>query len=410
MTHYFEKTIVDAKDIYMEYLINVLSPLLYEGFYSIYDKAKSLENTYIQASKIDPNVKNPGVLILFQHFLIGVDKLNDNLIDEETKRIRDNSKCADIFDNLIKAVLKSHIIVLTYTASGQKCKIVNEKLHEKIESRYFIHRCYVECARLFYDHPTLFWHEFSNPELKDNQRIIYQLIKVGIKNAIKRCLPMKEILEVYLSNDYIDESENSEDKYVKVKDMLERDKKNNDDGGVMKIIDSTDSSISEDITKLETNVNDLSSLIFNRNIYDTLDGKSLSSDVKKSEHQFPEPIHKIHELNNYEEQIQKNNIKVSTPEDKEIHIEKSEPKQSVKSEPKQSVKSEPKPKPIDEEVLFKQKGKNVKSNILLDAIKAINKDVTDNSKVKDDNKINVIRRSSHSLNDNDNYFDEMLGA
>ena len=120
MTHYFEKTIVEAKDIYTEYLINVIQPLIYEGFHSIYEKAVTLEKTYTDASKIDPNVKNPGVLILFQHFLLGIDKLNDGLIDEESKRIRDNSRCADIFDDLIKAVVKSHIIVLTYTASKKK--------------------------------------------------------------------------------------------------------------------------------------------------------------------------------------------------------------------------------------------------------------------------------------------------
>ena len=431
MTHYFEKTIVDAKDIYTGYLINVLNPLLYEGFFSIYEKAKSLETTYIQASKIDPNVKNPGVLVLFQHFLIVVDKLNDNLVDEETKRIRDNSKCADIFDNLIKAVLKSHIIVLTYTASGKKCKIVNEKIHEKIESRYFIHKCYVECARLFYDHPMLFWHEFCNSELKDNQRIIYQLIKVGVKNAIKRCLPMKEILEVYLNNDYIEESENSENEYVKVKDMLEREvhKKNDEDnGGVMKIIDTTDSVISEDIENLETNVNNLSSLIFNRNIYDTLEGKSEEhlpiqdndvEEVIQMTRKSPEMTRKSPEITTKmlksEDKVksEQKNPEITTKMLKSEDKIKSEHKRSEKSEHKRSEKSEAKhvdksdAKTLDDSILFKQKGKNVKSSILIDAIKAINKDVTD-GRINDDdhNKINVIRHS-HNLNDNDNYFDEL---
>jgi len=486
MTYYFEKTIVDAKDIYTNYLVDTLTPLLYEGFYSIYEKARSLENTYIQASKIDPDVKNPGVLVLFQHFLIGVDKLSDNMIDEETKRIRDNSKCSDIFDQLIKAVMKSHIIVLTYTASGQKCKLVTEKMHEKIESKYFIHKCYVECARLFYDHSALFWHEFSNSELKDNQRIIYQLTKIGIKNAIKRCLPMKELLETYLNNDYVEEeSANSENEYVKVKDLLQHNNKR-DDGGIMKIINTTESE-SEDITKLETNVNDLSSLIFNRNIYDTLDGKSPEANIEQiiNPPQFiTNPINK--ENNNAVEsdneiKIQKSEIKHSednhqkhsdikqsmTKRSEDNHPKHSDIKQSTtkRSETKQpeadhsevkrqetdhsevkrreadhsEVKrredgnseikhSDPKDniiaqkyieakakreaeqaKQLEEQFFANSKGKNVKANILLDAIQIVDKNSSFKNEQNKSSGGKIIKKQhSHSMDENDNFFEEII--
>jgi len=401
----------------MGYLVDILTPLLYEGFFSIYEKAKSLENTYVQASKIDPNVKNPGVLILFQHFLVGVDKLSDNMIDEETNRIRDNSKCADIFDQLIKAVLKSHIIVLTYTASGQKCKLISEKLHEKIEPKYFIHKCYVECARLFYDHPTLFWHEFPNSELRDNQRIIYQLTKIGIKNAIKRCLPMKEVLETYLNNDYIEEeSVNSENEYVKIKDLLKKDNMR-DDGGIMKIINSSESATSEDITKLETNIQDLSSLIFNRNIYDTLDGKSLSSDVKKSEqHIAPIVADELVEEKQLIVCVSENNEIIEDKQD-EIKIQKSEIKHSDAKENKEDAQKYLEEKKaedvrrLEEQFLANVKSKNVKANILFDAVQAITKDIEPKKepRKKNDDKISIVRKShSHSIDDNDNFFEEII--
>lgn len=420
MTYYFEKTIVDTKDIYTGYLVDVLTPLLYEGFFSIYNKAKSLENTYIQASKIDPNVENPGVLILFQHFLVGVDKLSDIMIDEETKRIRDNSKCSDIFDQLIKAVFKSHIVVLTYTASKQKCKLVSEKIHEKIETKYFIHKCYVECARLFYDHPTLFWHEFSNSELKDNQRIVYQLTKIGIKNAIRRCLPMKDILETYLNNDYIEEeSTNSENEYVKVKDLLKKDD-TRDDGGIMKIINSSESESVEDIAKLETNVHDLSSLIFNRNIYDTLDGKSISSEVKKSE-PIIAPVAEptivpvaggktvdekqiLEEVSENKEDTQ-DEIKVQKSEIKQSDAKHSDVKEDVQ---KYSIEKKPdNVRLLEEQFIANAKSKNVKANILLDAMQALPKDPA--PKKKNDNKISIVRKAhSHSIDENDNFFEEMI--
>ena len=269
MSHYFEKTIVDAKDIYTNYLINILSPLFYHGLKSMYDKAIEIEKKYIDAEKRDPNLKNPGSIVLFQHFLMELEKISDSHLEEETKRFRDTSGCADIFDDLIRAVIKSNIIVLTYTASNKSCKIIKEKFHEKIDPKTFIHKCYLECVKIFFDHPMLFYHKFTQGELKENQRLIYQLIKVCIKNAINKCLPMKDILFEYLNNDYIDEEQ---DEYLNVKDMLRRDMtKHTDDGGIMKILDSESSSVRD--TKVEVrNIDDITALVYNRKIDDTLDG------------------------------------------------------------------------------------------------------------------------------------------
>jgi glutaredoxin len=221
MSHYFEKTIVDAKDIYTDYLLNIISPLLYHGLKSVYDRATAEEKKYAEGEKIDPSIKNPGVIVLFQYFLRELEIMNDEMIEQETGRFRDSSGCADIFDDLIKAVIKSHIIVLTFNASGKSCKVVKDKLHEKVEPKSFIHKCYLECSRIFFDHPRLFFHEFPINERKDNERIIYQLVKVGIKNGIKRCLPMKAILEEYLKHDYLESTDDDPNvEYMKVKDLL----------------------------------------------------------------------------------------------------------------------------------------------------------------------------------------------
>ncbi len=272
MAHYYEKTIVDSKDIYTEYLLNVLTPLLYEGIFSLYEKAQLFEKKYAEECKKNPSTKNPGVIVLFQHFLCEMSKLNDNLIVDEATRIKDNSKCADIFDDLIKAVIKSHIIVLTYTASRKTSAIVNEKFHEKIETKTFVHACYLECSRLFYDHPMLFWHDFKSHELKENQRIIYQLIKIGIKNAIKRSLPMKEILDEFLRHDYIDNV--NQNSYVNVRDMLQTEfnKMNNDESGKTKIVESTESAIDSKFININDDEgrNDLSKLIYGKNTFDTI--------------------------------------------------------------------------------------------------------------------------------------------
>jgi hypothetical protein len=223
MTHYYERNIVDIKKEYTEYLVDILSPFLYQGYKSMYMTAVSEDNKHKELSKDNPNIKSLGVLIYFQMFLKDVQTLNVNIMEKETARIRNLSKCADIFDDLIKSVIKSYIVLLTYTSSGRKCRIIHEKYHQRINISTFIHTCYIECSRLFYDHCHLFWHELESNQIKQNQQIIYQLIKVGILKAIKIILPMKSILEEYLKNDYIDDNESEYTKHENIKKLLKKE-------------------------------------------------------------------------------------------------------------------------------------------------------------------------------------------
>lgn len=278
MSYYFEKPIVDTKEIFTRFLIGSLSPLLYEGFCSIYEKALKIEMTYIEGAKMDSSVENPGVLKIFMFLLTGVKNMSDNMVELETTRIRDNSKCADIFDDLVQSVIKAHIIVLTYNASGKRCKILNEEHHKKISSKIFIHKCYCECARIFHDHSALFWHGYGNHELKENQRIIFQLVKVGIINAIDHSLPMKEITAAYLSNDYVDDNPEQQGDYINVKDMINRDLNpefkddGKDEGGVRQILEEESSVINHHFSFKDDE--DLATLIFNRNPHQTIEDKS----------------------------------------------------------------------------------------------------------------------------------------
>jgi hypothetical protein len=229
MSHYYEKNIVDAKDIYTTYLTNVLTPLFYNELRIIYENAMKVELEYIEGEKINCKNVNPGVIILFQILLSDWIK---TISDSEVARYKTNSNCADIFDDLIKAVMKSNIIVLTYTTSKKTCKIVKEKLYEKITTLQFIKQCITECIKIFFDHPLLFYHKFPNNELKDNQKTIYYLIKICIKNAIYSCIPMKEVLYEYLNNDY------KEPEKPDIRKMIYHDIYDNDEGDIRKILES----------------------------------------------------------------------------------------------------------------------------------------------------------------------------
>ena len=400
--HYFEKTMVDAKDIYTDYLMSILQPLIYEGFQSMYTKALDVEKKYIDASKKDPEVKNPGALVLFQHFILRVENWSDRTIMSETTRVRDNSKCADIFDDLIRAVIKSHIIVLTYNASGKKCKIVAEKFYEKTDIEKFIHSCYLECSRIFYDHASLFWHSYPNSELKECQRIIYQLVKHGIKKAINISLPMKDILEEYLNNDYLEE--HVDENYMKLNDMLQRDLYGGglDEGGRMRILDSESN---KDVLRLDQNINDLDALIYNRQVNDTLEGSI----------QVPQEVASVGPILVPE-------IEATAPGSKEGGNNDNNDK-----------KDETKEEPINEgkEINFvfetgaKGIRKNSKTSMFLDALNEAKQnklrtsnekkeDDHDNAVTKDDDKpigtgsIDIVRHKTGNTDDIDNYFNDIM--
>jgi hypothetical protein len=102
---------------------------------------------------------------------------------------------------------------------------VNEKIHEKIDCKMFIHKIYIESARQFYNAPELFWHLLPPLEIKRNQRECINIINKSIIVAIKETIPMNEILSEYLKNDYIIETE--QEKISRLKSMINNNVEDN---------------------------------------------------------------------------------------------------------------------------------------------------------------------------------------
>ena len=180
--------LVETKNEYTIQLINILSPHIYEGFESIYSESK----------KIIKKGEEKKLLKAFQQFIKRIPDWNTNLIDNETIRIRTASRC-DFLHNLLKAVIKANIILLS-NSNNISNKSIIEKKYFDIPLNKFIHRCYVECARQFYNSPYLFYHDMRPIERKRNQRDCYDIIKGSIKEAIRKILPVQHILNKYLGD------------------------------------------------------------------------------------------------------------------------------------------------------------------------------------------------------------------
>lgn len=180
--------LVEVKKEYTITLVNILTPLIYQGMESIYNDAKKASTT-------------DNVLKIFQGFLRRVPKWNNDLIENETNRILSNSRCADWIHDLIKAVIKSNIIILTNNFMyKRKQSELDKNYYEQISLNDFIHKVYIECAREIWNNPYLFFDEYSPIDLKRNQRDTISLIKDSIREAIRKMLPVKHILKEYLGN------------------------------------------------------------------------------------------------------------------------------------------------------------------------------------------------------------------
>jgi hypothetical protein len=187
--------LVETKYEYTTQLINILTPLVYEGLQSI----------YLEARKISTN---EDIFRNFQIFLKRIPKWDNQIVSIETTRILNNSKSYSWLNDLIKATLKANIIVLIYNPLSDSSVKVNPDLYNNIKIEDFIHKIYIECARELWNNPYLLYHEYPPIELKRNQRDTINVIKECIKEAIRKLLPVQHILHIYLGEDMEKEGPN----------------------------------------------------------------------------------------------------------------------------------------------------------------------------------------------------------
>lgn len=182
---------IETRNEYTIMLVNVLSPLIYEGIDSIYKDTVDLKSS---------NHSNK-ILKMFQQFIKKIPNWNENIVRLETNRILTQSKCEYLLD-LIKAVIKANIILLSNSNIETNLKVDENHLDINLEN--FIHYCYIECARQFYNMPYLFSKSFKPIDRKKNQKECMHIIDLCIRETIRKNLPVDNILKKYLYQESFD--------------------------------------------------------------------------------------------------------------------------------------------------------------------------------------------------------------
>jgi hypothetical protein len=182
-------------------LVNLLAPIMSEGFRSIFDEAWKL---------CEENNETGKYLMTFQNFLSRVPKWNANIIAQETQRIVDRSGCG----HLAELVTCVHIIQLknlTCMRVGSKQKKVDIDVPQLND---FIHKVYVNCARKLYVNVYLFERGIPPLSSQKNGRELELIIKECILDSIRDSIPLEMILKTYMDETIEDHTE------IKIKEEI----------------------------------------------------------------------------------------------------------------------------------------------------------------------------------------------
>jgi hypothetical protein len=175
----------ESKNEWGARLLTILTPLIVEGFKSIFEESLNLCKANNEMDKY---------LMTFQNFISRIPKWNPAIIENEKKRICDKSGCTYL-DDLITCVHIIQLKLLTAVRAGTKQKKVDIQI-PKFED--FIHKVYIHVARKIYKNVYLFEANLPPLQIQKNHRELEVIIQECILNAVRESIPIDMILRAYL--------------------------------------------------------------------------------------------------------------------------------------------------------------------------------------------------------------------
>lgn len=175
----------ESKNEWGARLLTILTPLIVEGFKSIFEESLNLCRANNEMDKY---------LMTFQNFISRIPKWNPAIIENEKKRICDKSGCTYL-DDLITCVHIIQLKLLTAVRAGTKQKKVDIQI-PKFDD--FIHKVYIHVARKIYKNVYLFEANIPPLQTQKNHRELEVIIQECILNAVRESIPIDMILRAYL--------------------------------------------------------------------------------------------------------------------------------------------------------------------------------------------------------------------
>jgi hypothetical protein len=172
--------LIETKNEYIEHIQDIITIPISKKLYEI----------WCDCSKRKGSIKE------FQKELIQIKKWNNNIIDEEYKRIVKASKCKYLAD-LIKVIIITMIKIKIY-----EYKDYFDNIKIKIPApEDFVHKCYINVSIFSWKNAYLFNNKnIKDSEHQNNLNIIEENFKIIIKKTFRDFIPFNDIFQQIKDN------------------------------------------------------------------------------------------------------------------------------------------------------------------------------------------------------------------
>ena len=175
----------ESKNEWGARLLTIFTPLIIEGFKSIFEESFKL---------CKENGETDKYLMTFQNFITRIPKWNATIIETEKKRIIERSGCSYL-EELVACIHIIQLKLLTAMRVGQKQKKIDINI-PKLDD--FIHKTYVNVARKIYKNVYLFELNAPPLQIQKHNRELEIIVQECILNAVRESIPVENILRAYM--------------------------------------------------------------------------------------------------------------------------------------------------------------------------------------------------------------------
>ena len=175
----------ESKNEWGARLVTLLTPLVIDGYKSILEESIKLCKDNNEIDKY---------LMTFQNLISRIPKWNQQIVENERKRICEKSAC-NYLEDLVTCVHIIQLKILTAMRVGQQQKKIDINVPKLDE---FIHKVYINVARKVYKNVYLFQIGIDPLQIQKNYRELEIIVKECIFNTLRESIPVEAILKAYM--------------------------------------------------------------------------------------------------------------------------------------------------------------------------------------------------------------------
>jgi hypothetical protein len=175
----------ESKNEWGARLVTLLTPLIIDGYKSILEESIKLCKDNNEMDKY---------LMTFQNLISRIPKWNQQIVENERRRICEKSGC-NYLEDLVTCVHIIQLKVLTAMRVGQKQKKIDINI-PKLDD--FIHKVYINVARKVYKNVYLFQVGIEPLQIQKNYRELEIIVQECILNTLRESVPVEAILKAYM--------------------------------------------------------------------------------------------------------------------------------------------------------------------------------------------------------------------